>query len=226
VLVAVACAGVAPPASGSKAAEATDVPPHETLMLDPRNGAVRFLRGEDLGAGLPGVAAGDAEAVARAFLAAYAALFRIADPAAELALQRVDRESSGAAHVRFAQRWKGLPLPEAELIVHLDAGGRVVLVNGSYVPTPRGVDTAPALSAADARRAAARASGVACADCATDLIVSAAAEEPRLAWRVAAPPGRIRGEEVWVDAQTGAVLRRLAAALPALAPGPAGKQAP
>jgi hypothetical protein len=214
-LVVTACGSTAPPAagaSGSKPAVATDVPPHETLVLDPRNGTVRFLRGADLAAALPNLPGRDAEATARAFLRAYPALFRIADADAELALARVDREASGAAHVRFAQRWSGLPVLGAELVVHLDADGRVVLVNGSSLPTPEGIASEPALDAGVARRLAA------CAECATDLVVAAIEGEPRLAWRVAAPPGRIRGEEVWVDAQGGAVLRRLPVVLPSAAP--------
>lgn len=132
-------------ASSGKAAVATEVPPHDTLVLDPQSGAVRFLRGPDLGAALARPAEGGAASVARAFLDHYAALFRLHDPARELALERVETEPDGAARVRFEQWRDGVPVPDTEVVVHLDGQGRVVAVNGRYVPAPESVgrDTPP-----------------------------------------------------------------------------------
>jgi hypothetical protein len=215
--LAIACTGGSPPAdaSGGKGAVATDVPPHDTLVLEPKGGTVRFLRGEDLGAGIADQGAG-AEERARAFLDRYGPLFRLEEPRTELALQRLEIEPDGTAHVRFEQRWQALPVPGAELVVHLDPPGRVVAVNGRYVPTPAGLDVRPTLDAAAARRAAARAAGAECEACAVDLVVATADAGSRLAWRVGAPPGRLRGEEIWIDAHSGALLRRVPAVQPAL----------
>jgi hypothetical protein len=77
------------------------------------------------------------------------------------------------------------------------------------VPTPKGFETTPKLSEADARAIAARETGAPCDACAVDAVVFAeAASEPRLAWRVAPSADRLDGSEVILDAQDGAVLRK------------------
>jgi hypothetical protein len=228
--VALACAGSSAPGGASSKADlpVPDLPPKSELVLDPANRTVRFFKGQDLSRELDADpvfkaarAAGDAEGVARAFLDHFAGLWRLDDPKAELALRRVDVDRSGASHVRFDQVWRGLPVADAKLNVHLDRNRRVVLANGVYVPTPRAVETTPSLDAAAARAAAAREiGGEPCAICAVDLVVFAeAGAAPRLAWRVAPEKARIRGEEVMVDAASGAVLRRVPASQSGLTKG-------
>jgi hypothetical protein len=224
-----ACAGGASRPSkdtpvASAALEAT-LPTGATLTRDPATGTVRFLKGQNLSRELDGDPlfraarnSGDAEAVARAFLSAYATVFRLEDPARELALKRIDVDRIGTTHVRFDQSYHGLPIPGGELIVHLDRERRVVLVNGSYVATPSEVDVTPAISADDARMVAAREGDLgadACNACATDLVLFAErGAPPRLAWRVAAPAGGIAASERWIDAKSGAPLRSLPVAIP------------
>ncbi|RIK92980.1 MAG: hypothetical protein DCC71_24265 [Proteobacteria bacterium] len=201
------------------------LPADATLTRDPETGTVRFLRGPDLSRELDADpafraarAAGDAEGVARAFLQRYAEPLRLDDPRAELALQRIDVDRIGSTHVRFEQRHRGLPIPGAGLIVHLDRERRVNLVSGSYVATPRDVAAEPALSA-DAARAAAGD----CAACAADLVVFAErGRDARLAWRVAPPAERIAGEVLTVDAKSGEVLRREPVSIPGRRSNPEG----
>jgi hypothetical protein len=222
LVLAVASILIAPACStgGTKAPPEPALPPGATLTRDPASGTVRFFKGQNLSRELDGDPlfraarnAGDAEGVARAFLTSYAALFRLDHPTEELTKRRI-----GTTHVRFDQTYRGLPIPGAELIVHLDRERRVVLVNGTTIATPRELDVTPALSADDARAIAARDAGLAadaCAACATDLVVFAErGATPRLAWRVAAPAGAIQGAERTVDAQSGALLRELPAAIP------------
>jgi Zn-dependent metalloprotease len=186
------------------------------LKQDPENQTVRFLRGPDLSQDLdadPAFSAarraGDSEGVARAYLQHYAALFRLDDPRAELVLQRVDLDRFGTTHVRFEQRIGVYPIPGANLNVHLDRSRRVAMVNGVYVPTPRGFETTPKISEADARAIAARETGAPCDACAVDAVVFAdATSDPRLAWRVAPPEDRLDGSELILDASDGTVLRR------------------
>ncbi len=228
-----ACAGGAvAPSKGTSVASAAPEPPlptGATLTRDPATGTVRFLKGQNLSRDLDGDplfraarASGDAEAVARAFLNAYAAVFRLDDPNRELANKRIDLDRIGTTHVRFDQTYQDLPIPGAELIVHLDRERRVVLVSGSYIATPRELAVTPAISANDARAIAARAGDLgadACDACATDLVVFAErGAPPRLAWRVAAPAGSIAASERWIDAQSGAPLRSLPVAIPAVRP--------
>ena len=214
VAVALACAS-GPHGAGEHAAK---LPSGAALERDLANGTVRFVKGENLCKELDGDpgfkasrTAGDSEGVARAFLVHYRDLWRLDDPNAELVKRRIDVERSGASHVRFAQTWRGFDVHGAELVVHLDRQRHVVLVTGSYVPTPRTVDTRPSIDAAQAREAAAKAAGGApCTACTAELVVFAERhEDPRLAWRVGPPAGQTRGEEILVDAGDGDVLRRL-----------------
>jgi len=227
LVVAVAVILIAPACStgGTKASADPALPPGSTLTRDPASGTVRFFKGQNLSRELDGDPlfraarnAGDAESVARAFLAAYAELFRLDQPNAELTKRRIDVDKIGTTHVRFDQTYRGLPIPGAELIVHLDRERRVVLVNGTTIATPRELEVTPALSADDARGIAARDAGLAadaCAACATDLVVFAErGATPRLAWRVAAPAGALQGAERTIDAQSGALLRKLPVAIP------------
>jgi len=219
--LAIACAAGSSAPTARAAQPDPKLPAGAELTRDPQTGTVRFLKGPDLSRDLDADpafkatrAAGDAEGVARAFLAHFAGLWRLDDPSAELTKRRIDVDRSGASHVRLSQVWRGLPVLDAELIVHLDRDRRVVLVNGTYFATPRDLDPTPALDATAARAAAARATdGEPCAACATDLVVFAERRAaPRLAWRIAPPKGQIKGEEIVIDARKGDVLRRLPAA--------------
>ena len=227
LVLAVAAILIAPACStgGTKASPEPALPAGATLSRDPASGTVRFLKGQNISRELDGDPlfraarnAGDAESVARAFLTAYAAVFRLDHPNEELTKRRIDIDKIGTTHVRFDQTYRGLPIPGAELIVHLDHERRVVLVNGTTIATPSELDVTPALSADDARAIAARDAGLAadaCAACATDLVVFAErGAKPRLAWRVAALAGAIQGAERTIDAQGGALLRNLPAAIP------------
>ena len=219
-------------ASGSAASELA-LPAGATLTRDPVTGTVRFLKGQNLSRELDGDPlfrasrnSGDAEAVARAFLSAYAAVFRLEDPNREMTKQRIDVDRIGTTHVRFEQAYRDLPIPGAELIVHLDRERRVVLASGSYIATPRDLDATPTISAEGARAIAVREGNLgadACSACATDLVVFAERGAlPRLAWRVAAPAGAIAASERWIDAQSGAPLRSLPVAIPGARPNSEG----
>ena len=200
------------------------LPVGATLTRDPVTGTVLFLKGQDLSRELDvepmfraNRGAGDAEGVARAFLAAYAPIFRLDQPNEELVVRRIDLDKIGTTHVRFDQTWRGMPIPGAQLIVHLDRDRRVVLVSGKYFATPDDLETAPKLSADEARAIAAREGGFAeggCAQCAADLVVFAEKKQPmRLAWRVGVPPDSIAALERTIDALDGTLLRSLPVAL-------------
>ena len=202
-------------------------PPGTRVERDPERDTIRFLQGANLSAALENDAAfrslqdaGDLEAVARAFLRHYGSAFRLEDPDAELALLSSSRDDLGMTHVKLQQQLGDLPVLDQQLIVHLDAAGHVTLVNGAYVPTPKGLTAKPALGAAEARRAAAEAAGLPdCEACPADRVVFAAdGAAPRLAWRVETRGGLTQRFEVVVDAETSDVLRKVPRVIRTLAP--------
>jgi hypothetical protein len=221
-----AIAALACSASGGGAASppaTRGLPPDATLRRDPATGVIRFLSGPDLSRGLdddPAFRAarehGDAAAVATAFVAAHADAFRLERPAEELVVRALRPDRDGRRIVVLDQRWRGLPVLGGELRVHLDAESRVVVVTGSTIPTPSGVDVEPGLDAAAARERAAAALGRppgACGDCGAELAIAPGDRAPRLVWRVRPARGALH-DELWLDARSGVVVERVPVALP------------
>jgi hypothetical protein len=230
ILSAPGCAGhgtATAPAPAPPSAPEPPLPEGAALTRDPATGTVLFLKGQNLSRELDvepmfraNRGAGDAEGVARAFLSAYAPIFRLDEPNEELVVHRIDLDKIGTTHVRFDQVYRGTPIPGAELIVHLDRDRRVVLVSGKYFATPRDLELTPKLTADDARAIAAREGGLGeggCAACAADLVVFAENKKPmppmRLAWRVGVPLESIGALERTIDAEDGTLLRSLPVAL-------------
>jgi Zn-dependent metalloprotease len=100
-----------------------------------------MIRGE-LGAAsgpLRGLSAGEAHGRVGTALAAIAPVFRLRG--SDLVVQRSSRDEWGHTHIRYAQTRHGLPVVGHELILHVDASGKVYAANGSArdgesVPAP------------------------------------------------------------------------------------------
>jgi len=105
---------------------------------------------------LLGATAQDAHAQASAALAKVAPVFRLR--ASDLVAKRLTRDEQGHTHLRYAQTRNGLPVVGHELILHIDAQGRVYAANGSArdgenVPAPSQARVAPEAATAAALRA-------------------------------------------------------------------------
>lgn len=80
-------------------------------------------------------------AAARAFLVAYGAALGVADPATELVPLAAERDALGMTRVTWQQVIAGVPVYHAQMAVHLQPDGAVVVaatsgyVPGLYVPT-------------------------------------------------------------------------------------------
>ncbi len=131
-------------------------------------------------------------AAAMEFLFSHEHILGLQDPAKELALKAYTTDELGRRQLRFAQRYKGLPVWPAEILVHVDPSGRVDLMEGAYVPTPLGLRTTPLVNA-DAAESKARevlaklAGGIVPArlEGEPELIVHMGrGPQPRLAWKV------------------------------------------
>src|SRR5258706_15759729 len=76
---------------------------------------------------------GSPEGIAREFIVANAALFRLEEGVSELAVQRVIR-SLGPTHVLFRQIHDGYPVHRGYVTVHMGRSGRGYLCKNPPVP--------------------------------------------------------------------------------------------
>ncbi|MGZ8271967.1 MAG: M4 family metallopeptidase [Methylophilus sp.] len=90
------------------------------------------------------------EKIVRAFLNNYRASLRIDNPDDELSLNRKESDQLNHRHLRFNQKYQGLPVWPSELIAHLDPEGNVDSVDGAFIPTPRKLLTKPIVTAEEA----------------------------------------------------------------------------
>jgi len=101
--------------------------------------------------GKPTLAKGaDVVKVTLSVLAENKALFKMRDPALELGVSRSEVDELGMTHARFQQMVHGVPVANAELMVHYDKAGRLTSIDANYVADLETVDVNPAFSAAEA----------------------------------------------------------------------------
>jgi Zn-dependent metalloprotease len=220
VLVVASCIG-APTPHRALAVDKIDRPhpAGSEIRRDLESDTIRSLKGENLSENLEQNAgfrelqmSGQFDAIALSFLAFYASAFRLDDPQNELVVRSTKSDDLGFTHVKFEQYFRDLSVPGAELIIHLDRANRVYLVNGSYIPTPRSVNMTPAFGQKRARQIAAAQIDArsACSECPCDLVIFAQrGHPPRLAYRVFLALRLTEGWELMLDAQSGALLRKL-----------------
>ena len=184
-----------------------------TLRIHPDIHTPAFLEG-----GMAPVLAKESQAdkIARGFLGAHAALFKMESATEELQSDGVETDELGMTHVRFAQRASGLPVLGGELSVHFDASGALVRVRGRFIPLPP-VNVAPTVTADVASAWAVSSAQASRPDAGADSFTVTGAPElvvdpagPRVAWRVEVfvddgiAPARLG---TLVDAATGEVYR-------------------
>lgn len=194
--------------------------PADTVIQIGPAGTPRMVKGGHLAADLEGTAAyasarqkGDYGEMALLFISQRADLFKLAAPRQDLLLLGAQADGLGHHHAKLQQVVDGIPVWQRTLSVHFDPQDRLYRVDGDYLPTPLAVDTQPALSDVDAR-AKAIVAGIAGTGGdwkvqASELIVFADAQVPRLAYRITVAKGLTGREDRIVAADTGQLLKRL-----------------
>ena len=147
------------------------------------------------------------------FLTANRGEFKLDRPLAELKVRSVETDQLGLSHIRFDQEYHGIPVKDADLIVHLDPRGEVYRVNGRYIPTPSRIDIRPSLPLAQAFSVVARDLGRDdCPNCKGKLIIfQAPSQSAALAWQVKTSNGFKQAYTVVVDAVRGHILQKTSA---------------
>ena len=198
------------------------LPKDAALQRNPANGTVLQLRAADLSFALaedPDFNAlqrrSDEAGIALCFLQAYGKLFRLDFPYNELRLVVANPEESGYAHVRLKQYYANLPVRDGEINLHLNPQRQVYWVEGRYYPTPSGLSAKPRLKLERAMLAARE--SLPSDPKAERTYHAQAAVYPGnggnravLAYRIKVYKRLVDEWEIWIDANTGAVLERLA----------------
>src|SRR5262245_39965462 len=106
------------------------------LKLRPATGAVRQLKGLNLHR-----SQGSDAVTARSFLRDNRDLLKIHAPDDEFVLAGSEIDQLGRRHLRFNQKYLGVPVWPSRAVVHFDPKGNVDRMNGAYAPTPVGETT-------------------------------------------------------------------------------------
>jgi Zn-dependent metalloprotease len=197
------------------------LPKDAAIQRNSADGAIRQLKGIDLSLALEqGVHFRELqqnsleEEIAMCFMQAYSKLFRLDAPHEELQPVVASPDESGFTHVRLRQLYAGLPVRNRELIVHLNAKKQVYLVDGSYHPTPSGLETTPRISSQRATETAREAlawDNKMRRGYRTQVAVYVDRQNHTLlAYQVIAYKGTADDWEIWVDANTGEILEKSA----------------
>lgn len=150
----------------------------------------------------------EAAAQARAAIARHGAELH-ATAAEQHEVHGTTQDASGARHVRFTRRYRGLRVRGGDFVVHLDGAGRYAHAS-SGLTAPITLSTTPGISAgAAAARARTRFAGTIESVDGGELVVDATGGRGRLAWehRIVGwgPDGEIPSRlHVLTDAHTGA----------------------
>ncbi len=150
-----------------------------------------------------------AEQTAGAFLIEQSALMRLRDPGTELQRFSSVRDELGMVHIRYRQTWNGVEVWGREVMVHIGADGNVLGLNGRWVPTPSLVNgTVPSVPEDAARRTALGSLGR--TDGAEGIVpmILDGPGGPRLTWMVDVHGRLDERWQVFVDAETGEVIKR------------------
>ncbi len=195
-----------------------------------KTGVYNFVRATNGGVLMVGNPLASAEARARAFLNLYGAVVGMSDTerslvvanggantaASTLSVSSISTDAFGFTHVKLDQKYKGLAVFGAQLVVHMNSRG-ITAVNGDFVPGIN-VRTTPKVSAAEAAATAVR------YQIAPDAPLSVSKSElsvyrvglleghkgsSLLAYNVEVTDGKATREQIWIDAIKGTVLNRI-----------------
>lgn len=177
------------------------------LRLDPATGVPTYIRALDIPLAIAATPDHDSRTNAvKTFLQQQAALFRMRDPASEIALMESHSDTQGLHHYRFGQQLDGVPVRGAELTAHFNALGELRIVMARTVPTP-GIDTSPALSEDDALQIARAQFDSADVTQQARLEIRTVDAAVQLVYSVESLVGEINRWQTVVDANSGTVQR-------------------
>jgi Zn-dependent metalloprotease len=189
-----------------------------TVRYNRKNGTPIFIKPKKKGARLNGAAplakGKTPSAVARQYMSNNRAALRLDDPENEMYPIHEKVDILGKKHLRFKQKYKGIPIWASEAAVHLDANNGIYLFQGRYHPTPKDItNILPTITAVEATSSARRHLGLPFAkhvDSESRLIIyPMGSEEHILAYEVDISPALDSRWLYFIDAHSGDVVHRI-----------------
>lgn len=123
--------------------------PETYIVRDPDSGLPIFIRGNFSPAPLVQSRSSQVENIAFSFLEDKKSLLRLDEPEGSFQVIRQHTDDLGMTHLKLQQRYRGLPVYGAEVVLHLQ-DETVQVFNGRYVAPPRLQDLSPRLHAEEA----------------------------------------------------------------------------
>jgi bacillolysin len=196
------------------------LPTDTVIKRDEKNETIIFVKGKNLSEELENdkkfhalQSTNQYSEIALAFLTANHLLFQLIAPSDELSVKSVESDDLGFTHIKFQQSYKGISVCPAEINLHLNQQNHVYLIQGRYIPTPENVTIQPVITEKDAMGIVAEKLGkdaAECSECRSELVIYADTNIlPCLAYRIEANPNLTEGWEFIIDANSGAVLKKL-----------------
>lgn len=185
------------------------------VQFNEKNGTPTLIKGRAITAGKPGANNDIAslEGIAQKFLSDNRQLLKLSNPAQELKPTRKWTDEIGTKHFRYQQVINDVPIFGKELIVHLDKGNSVYMLNGRYDATAAGVDTIPVISAEEALelvRQHLNFTGIPITSPDTELVIYARPEGGMtLTWKTDISPTLDQRWIYFIDAKTGEFVHRI-----------------
>ncbi len=126
------------------------------VSRDARDGRARFFGADRKGAVAPALSGRSSSAVeaGHAFLSRYRDLFGLRDPSREMRTERVRKTHDDRSIIRYQQLHEGIPVLGGEMIVQTTGPENRILSAGGKAVPEISVDTAPAITPAEARNIA------------------------------------------------------------------------
>ncbi|MFA6391131.1 MAG: M4 family metallopeptidase [Patescibacteria group bacterium] len=115
--------------------------------IDQNTGNLSFIKSQGNGIPLTGASSNavGGTSMAGLFLKEYGALFGINDPVSDLSVMKETTDALGMKHIRYNQRYAGVPVFGGEVIVHLNGNLTVASANGRAISNTS-LDVTPVIS--------------------------------------------------------------------------------
>ncbi|MBM4169664.1 MAG: PKD domain-containing protein [Ignavibacteria bacterium] len=180
---------------------------HISVSWNEQNGTPTFFSGILTLARVTGRSTEELQRVVFEFLKDQKIIFKIDDPQNELKLLHSQIDELGMAHLKFNRVHKGVPIWGSQLIAHFSKEGILQTVNGRYHPSIE-LNTNPSIGDQEAIRIAQLEVRDHTSEASAELYVYPKDGVFVLAWRVRLPSFKFPNMNVFIDASTGAILKK------------------